>query len=64
MLCALHRSTELGMHARGALRNSVNEAEIRETLIQVSGYCGLPASIEGFRVAERVIGEYKKRNRK
>ncbi|KAF2641575.1 CMD-domain-containing protein [Massarina eburnea CBS 473.64] len=60
MLCALNRGTELGVHVRGALRNGVSELEIRETLIQVGGYCGLPASIEGFRVAERVIDEYKK----
>lgn len=43
MLCALNRSTELGVHVRGALRNGVSEVEIRETLLQVGGYCGLPA---------------------
>jgi 4-carboxymuconolactone decarboxylase len=41
MLCALNRSTELGVHVRGALRNGVSEVEIRETLLQVGGYCGL-----------------------
>ncbi|KAF2176409.1 CMD-domain-containing protein [Zopfia rhizophila CBS 207.26] len=59
MLCALNRSTELSVHVRGALRNGVSEAEIREALLQVGGHCGLPAAIEGFRVAERVIKEYK-----
>lgn len=43
MLCALNRSTELGVHVRGALRNGLSEVEIRETLLQVGGYCGLPA---------------------
>lgn len=43
MLCALNRSTELGVHVRGALRNGVSEVEIRETLVQVGGYCGIPA---------------------
>lgn len=43
MLCALNRSTELGVHVRGALRNGVSEVEIREALLQVGGYCGLPA---------------------
>ncbi|KAF2737919.1 CMD-domain-containing protein [Polyplosphaeria fusca] len=59
MLCALNRSTELGVHVRGALRNGLSEVEIREALLQVGGYCGLPAAIEGFRVAEKVIDEYK-----
>ncbi|KAJ4291032.1 hypothetical protein N0V90_010229 [Kalmusia sp. IMI 367209] len=52
MLCALNRSTELAVHVKGALNNGLSEVEIREALIQ-------PASFEGFRVAEKVIGEYK-----
>lgn len=43
MLCALNRSTELGVHVRGALRNGLTEVEIRESLLQVGGYVGLPA---------------------
>lgn len=39
--------------------------EIREAVLQVSVYCGMPAGLEGFKIAERVInemiaaGEYK-----
>lgn len=43
MLCALNRSTELGVHVRGALNNGVSEVEIREVLLQVGIYCGIPA---------------------
>jgi 4-carboxymuconolactone decarboxylase len=43
MLCALNRSTELGVHVRGALRNGLSEEEIREALLQVGVYVGLPA---------------------
>jgi 4-carboxymuconolactone decarboxylase len=43
MLCALNRSTELGVHIRGALRNGLSEEEIREALLQVGVYVGLPA---------------------
>jgi 4-carboxymuconolactone decarboxylase len=43
MLCALNRSTELGVHVRGALRNGLSEVEIREALLQVGVYVGLPA---------------------
>ncbi|KAH8727058.1 AhpD-like protein [Phaeosphaeriaceae sp. PMI808] len=60
MLCALNRSTELGVHVRGALRNGLSEEEIREALLQVGVYVGLPACMEGFRVAEKALEEWKK----
>ncbi|KAF1977254.1 CMD-domain-containing protein [Bimuria novae-zelandiae CBS 107.79] len=62
MLCALNRSTELAVHVRGALNNGLTEVEIREALLQVRAYCGLPASFEAFRVAEDVLEKYKKDN--
>ena len=60
MLCALNRATELAVHIRGAVNNGASEVEIRETLLQAAIYCGMPAGIEGFKVAERVITEMKK----
>jgi len=60
MLCALNRSTELGVHVRGAINNGATEVEIRETILQASIYCGMPSGMEGFKVAERVINECKK----
>lgn len=60
MLCALNRSTELAVHVRGAVNNGATEVEIRETVLQVACYCGMPAGIEGTKVAERVILEMKK----
>ncbi|KAJ9494712.1 hypothetical protein H2202_009788 [Exophiala xenobiotica] len=55
MLCALNRMTELAVHVRGAVNNGASELEIRETLMQVGAYCGLPAGLEGVRVAEGVL---------
>ena len=55
MLCALNRMTELAVHVRGAINNGASELEIRETLMQVAAYCGLPAGLEGVRVAEGVL---------
>lgn len=55
MLCALNRPHELATHVRGAVTNGASEVEIRETLLQVAIYCGMPAGIEGFRIAEGVI---------
>jgi 4-carboxymuconolactone decarboxylase len=55
MLTALNRPHELAGHVRGAVNNGCTEAEIRETLLQAAVYCGLPASLDAFRVAERVL---------
>ncbi|KAF2231200.1 putative 4-carboxymuconolactone decarboxylase [Viridothelium virens] len=60
MLCALNRSTELGVHVRGAINNGATETEIRETLLQAACYCGMPAGMEGFRIAEGVLNSMKK----
>jgi 4-carboxymuconolactone decarboxylase len=57
MLTALNRSHELGVHVRGALFNGVTVAEIQEVLLQSAIYVGVPAALEAFRVAERVIAE-------
>jgi 4-carboxymuconolactone decarboxylase len=57
MLTALNRSHELGTHVRGAVRNGCTEEEIQETLLQTAIYCGVPAALEAFRVAERVLSE-------
>lgn len=55
MLCALNRMAELAVHVKGAINNGATEVEIRETLIQVAVYCGMPAALEGTRVAEGVL---------
>jgi 4-carboxymuconolactone decarboxylase len=57
MLTALNRSQELAVHVRGALTNGCTEEEIRETLLQAAVYCGMPAGLEAFRVAERTLQE-------
>ncbi|GMA96023.1 hypothetical protein GCM10025881_28470 [Pseudolysinimonas kribbensis] len=58
MLTALNRSHELGVHVRGALNNGVTEAEIQQVLLQTAVYVGVPAALESFRVAEKVIKEF------
>lgn len=59
MLCALNRPHELRTHVRGALRNGVTPKEIQEVLLQVAVYCGVPAGIEGFRIATEVVNEFQ-----
>jgi 4-carboxymuconolactone decarboxylase len=55
MLTALNRSHELSVHVRGALRNGCTPEEIQEVLLQAAIYCGVPAAMEAFRVAEAAV---------
>ena len=64
MISALNRPHELKMHVGGALRNGVTKAEIREVLLQVAVYCGIPAGVDAFRVAREAINEFEKNERK
>ena len=57
MLTALNRSHELAVHVRGAVRNGCTVEEIQEALLQAAVYCGIPAGMEAFRIAEGVLGE-------
>jgi 4-carboxymuconolactone decarboxylase len=57
MLSALNRPHELRMHIRGALTNGVSREEIREVLLQVAIYCGVPAAVDAFRTAREVLAE-------
>ena len=57
MLVALNRSHELKLHLRGALTNGCTKEEIQEALLQAAVYCGVPAAMEGFRVAAEVMRE-------
>ena len=59
MLSALNRPNELAVHTRGALRNGVSAAEIREVLLQVAIYCGVPAGVDSFRVARAALAEFE-----
>ena len=55
MLAALNRPHEFKLHFLGALTNGVTLEEIREILIQIAIYCGIPAGIESFRIAREVF---------
>ena len=57
IIAALNRAAEFEMHVRGALRNGCTPEEIRDTLIQVAVYAGIPAGVEAFRIARKVLTE-------
>jgi len=54
-MVALNRQHELRIHLGTALNNGATPDEIKEVLLQCIIYCGLPAGLEGFRVAEEVL---------
>jgi len=64
MISALNRPHELKMHIKGALVNGVTPVEIREVLLQVAIYCGVPAAVDSFRVAREVFAEQKQQGSK
>ena len=55
MLAALNRQHEFKLHLLGALTNGVSRKEIREVLLQIAIYCGIPAGVEAFRIAREVF---------
>ncbi|WP_213453711.1 carboxymuconolactone decarboxylase family protein [Rhizomonospora bruguierae] len=57
MLTALNRMHEFGVHVRGAVANGCTVDEIKGALLQTAAYCGAPAALESFRIAERVLRE-------
>jgi 4-carboxymuconolactone decarboxylase len=56
-LIALGRFEELRMHVRAALRNGLEESELKEVLLQSAIYCGVPAANTAFAVAQEVLEE-------
>ena len=54
---AINRPDELRVHVRGALANGNTPDEIREVLLQVAMYCGIPASLQAHHIALEVFAE-------
>lgn len=57
IIATLNRAAEFEIHLRGALKNGCTPDEIRDTLIQVAVYAGIPAGVEAFRIARKVLTE-------
>jgi 4-carboxymuconolactone decarboxylase len=58
MLTALGRTHEVETHVRGALNNGLTRQQITEVLLQTAIYCGVPAAVDSFRAASKVIAEH------
>jgi 4-carboxymuconolactone decarboxylase len=57
MLAALSHDEELAMHVRTALDNGLSADDIKEVLLQVAVYAGVPAANRAFRVAQRALDD-------
>ena len=57
MMAAAGHPAELRVHLKGALKNGCTPEEIREILLLVALYCGIPAANEAHRAAVEVIAE-------
>ena len=57
MISALNRPHELKLHVKAALNNGVTRETIREVILQVAVYCGVPAGIDSTRIAREAFAE-------
>lgn len=55
MLAAQGSEHELALHVRAALRNGVTVEEIKEVLLQVAVYAGVPRANRAFSIARDVL---------
>jgi 4-carboxymuconolactone decarboxylase len=55
IMAASNHPAELRLHVRAALTNGVTPEEIKEALLQVAIYCGIPTAFDAFRVADEVL---------
>jgi len=57
MLTLMNRPHELKLHVRSAANNGVTRDEIKEVMLQVAAYGGVPAGMDGFRLAREAFAE-------
>ncbi|GAA0499109.1 carboxymuconolactone decarboxylase family protein [Deinococcus depolymerans] len=59
ILAALGRDRELEGHLRATPNSGVSERDLSDVLHQVAIYAGVPAGLNGFNIAGRVLAERK-----
>jgi len=57
MTAALNRPAEFKVHVNGALNSGCTPDEIREVLLLIALYCGIPASNDAHRIALETFAE-------
>jgi 4-carboxymuconolactone decarboxylase len=59
LLAALGHHEEMAMHIRATTRTGATEADVREALMHVAVYAGVPAANTAFRIAKQVLAGSK-----
>jgi len=59
LLAALGHEDELAMHIRATARTGASEADIREALLHVAIYAGVPAANTAIRIAKQTLSAMK-----
>jgi len=62
MISALNRPHELKLHVKAALSNGLTRDEIKEAILQVAVYCGIPAGLDSTRLAREAFAELDGQN--
>jgi 4-carboxymuconolactone decarboxylase len=57
MLASLGHENELAMHVRAALRIGLTAQDIKEVLLQVAIYAGVPSANRAFAIAQPIISD-------
>lgn len=57
MLTAMGRTEEVKIYLRAAKNVGVSQDDVREVFMQAAVYCGIPAALDSFRVAEALFAE-------
>ena len=55
ILAALGREEELALHVKAGIRNGLTAADIREVLLSVAVYAGIPAANRAFTIAAQAM---------
>lgn len=61
VLTALGRSQELVLHVRGGLNVGLTEEQVREIILQVALYAGVPVAVEAYLVANKMFEKVKEK---
>lgn len=57
LLAALGQHGELAMHIRATLNTGASRDDVKEALLHVAVYAGVPAANEAFKIARKVYAE-------
>src|SRR5262245_25042033 len=57
VLTALGRSEEVKIYLNAAQNIGVTKEDVREVLLQTAVYCGVPAALDSFRIAQEMLNK-------